>query len=130
MRLAPVLSICLCSCSAAKSQKTNRNSLKTHRQMKTNEVTVPFSDCFLFCQFRDSTVDSRCTCYCAVTICHSCTVIVSFCSSASKLIQDDRSRTLTQKEASAGGEMEDLSLLPYGFVTPPFYICLTCEVIS
>lgn len=63
---------------------------------------------FSLCQFRDSTVDSRRTCYCAVTICHFCTVIVSFCSNASELIWADSSRTLTQKEASAGGEMRNL----------------------
>lgn len=120
IRLAPVLSICLCSCSNTKSQKMNKQFLNPQTDEDKWSHGALFW-LFSLCQFGDSTVDSRRTCYCAVTICHFCTVIVSFCSNASELIRADSSRTLTQKEASAGGEMENLSL----FVTPPppFFFC-------
>lgn len=64
---------------------------------------------FSLCQFRDSTVDRRRTCCRAVTICHFCTVIVSFCCNAIELIRPDSNRTLTQKRCF-GSCWEDLEI--------------------
>lgn len=100
--LAPALCICPCSCSKAPPYKMYLNP-------DTDEDK--WSLCALFglfslCQFRDSTVDSRRTCYWAVLICHFCTVIVSFCSNASKLIRPDSSRTPPHRHKVSGGEAE------------------------
>lgn len=53
---------------------------------------------FSLCQLKDCTPDRRHTCLCAVLICHFCTVIVSFCPNASKLIRAESSRMLTRKK--------------------------------
>lgn len=110
--LAPVSSICLFSCPVPQSSIL-RNKQKQYSNLETDEDKWSYGALFwLFslCQFRDSAVDSRRTCYCAVTICHFCTVIVSFCVNATELIWAESSRTERSFIWSGDGEYQSVVL--------------------
>lgn len=110
--LSSVSSICLFVCPVQQSSIL-RNEQKRYSNAETDEDKWSHGALFwLFslCQFRDSTVDSRRTCYCAVTICHFCTVIVSFCGNASELIWAESIRTKRGFICSRDGENESVVL--------------------
>lgn len=123
--LSSVSSICLFVCPVQQSPDV-RNEQKQYSNPETDEDKWSHGALFwLFslCQFRDSTVDSRHTCYCAVTICHFCTVIVSFCGNASELIWAESIRT---EKASSAAEMEKISLLSWDIWLSSLYWLNIC----